>query len=161
MFKGNKLCAPVCHLRELLAREAHGGSLVGHFGLNKTVDILRGHFFWPKIGEDIHKVVSRCSIHQKAKSQFHQRLCTPLPLSLKPGEDVSMDFAVALSRTKRGKDSFMVVIDRFSKMAHFVACYKTGDASYVAGLYFKEILRHHGVPRTIASDRDTKFLSHF
>ena len=161
LFKGNKLCIPSCPFRELLVREAHGGSLAGHFGINKTLDILREHFFWPKMGEDVHKVVSRCAICHQAKSQFHQGLYCPLPVPLRPWEDVSMDFIVALPRTQRGKDSVMVVVDRFSKMAHFIACHKADDASHIADLYMKEVIRLHGVPKTIVSDRDTKFLSHF
>ncbi|GJW07934.1 RNA-directed DNA polymerase, partial [Tanacetum coccineum] len=131
LFKNNRLCVPRCSLRDAIILEYHQGGLGGHFGRDKI------------------------SHHTNAG------LYTPLPVPNGPWEDVSIDFVLGLPRTQRQKDSIMVVVDRFSKMAHFVPCAKTYDASQVARLYFHEIVRLHGIPKSITSDRDVKFVSHF
>ncbi|XP_035544624.1 uncharacterized protein LOC118348007, partial [Juglans regia] len=162
LFKESKLCLPNCSMRELLVREAHGGGLMGHFGVKKTLDILHEHFFWPKMKRDVNRICGRCITCRKAKSKvLPHGLYTPLPVPSEPWVDISMDFVLGLPRTKRGRDSIFVVVDRFSKMAHFIPCHKTDDATNIADLFFREIVRLHGVPRSIVSDRDVKFLSYF
>ena len=135
---------------------------MGHFGRDKTYHMLHTHFYWPHMLRDVENLLKKCLECLRAKSKVKPHgLYTPLPIPTAPWIDISMDFIVGLPRTKKGRDSIFVVVDRFSKMAHFIACHKTDDATNVANLFFREVVRLHGIPRTIVSDRDTKFLSHF
>ena len=72
-----------------------------------------------------------------------------------------MDFVVGLPKTRGGMDSVYVVVDRFSKISYCVPCKSTSDATHIASLFFKKIMRIHGLPISMMLDRDTKFMSHF
>src|SRR3954468_4741976 len=71
VFRSNKLCIPASSVRLLLLQEAHGGGLMGHFGVKKTEGVLATHFFWPKMRRDVERFVARCTTCQKAKSRLN------------------------------------------------------------------------------------------
>jgi hypothetical protein len=162
LFKGNKLCIPKCSMRENLLQEKHSGGLASHFGNDNTYAQLSNFLFWPRMRTNVQNFVGRCKVCQHAKGR-HQNigLYQPLPIPERPWDVVSMDFVLGLPRTQRGNDYIFVVVDRFSNMEHFIPCYKTSDAIHIATLFFKEVVRLHGLPINIVSNINTRFVGHF
>ncbi|WOH04342.1 hypothetical protein DCAR_0623751 [Daucus carota subsp. sativus] len=118
LFRGIQLCIPDCSLRLKFIQELHNE---GHVGRDRTFQLLAGSYFWPSMRKEVSKFVSRCRVCQLAKgSSTNAGLYLPLPVPTQPWSDVSMDFVLGLPRTQRGSDSIYVVVDRFSKMAHFI-----------------------------------------
>ena len=87
-------------------------------------------------------------------------LLQPLPILEGPWVDISMDFITSLPQSK-GKVAIWVIVDRFSKFAHFIALPRGYTAASLATTFFKEIYRLLGLPNSIVFDRNPLFLSNF
>ena len=112
---------------------------------------------------DISQFVSKCLTCQQVKVE-HQKptgLLQPLPIAEWKWDHVTMDFVTGLPRTPQSKDSVWVIVDRLTKSAHFLPMRITDSVIVLSKLYVKEIVRLHGVPLSIVSDRDPRFTSQF
>lgn len=159
IFRDNRLCVPDCNLRLYIINELHKEGLIGH---DRTLKLVSDSYFWPSLRRDVERFVARSTTCQRGKGHASNAgFYLPLPILTQPCSDISMDFVLGLPRTQRGNDSIFVVVDRFSKMVHFIPCKKTTDAVQVATLFFREIYRLHGLPVSIVFDRDSRFISHF
>jgi hypothetical protein len=104
---------------------------------------------------DVAKFIAQCDICQRVKIE-HQKpsgLLQPLPIPEWKWEDISMDFVNGLPRTPRGNDSIWVIVDRLTKVTHFIPMRTTYGGDKLARLYVDNILKLHGVPKSIISDR--------
>lgn len=152
-------------LRLRLLRACHDNAAAGHPGRAKTYELLSRHYYWPKMGQTVQRYVRNCHTcaRSKASRLSYQGLLQPLGTPSARWEDIAVDFIVDLPRSKNETTgqfckNIMVVTDRLSKQRHFIACGST-DAKHTARLFLHHVWKHHGLPRTIVSDRGTQFTS--
>ncbi|WVZ89582.1 hypothetical protein U9M48_035963 [Paspalum notatum var. saurae] len=162
-FKNRLVVPKDMELRKKILDEAHTSVLAMHPGSNKMYQDLKQKFWWTRMKREIAKYVSECDVCQRIKAD-HLKPAGLLQLLAVPAwkwEDIHMDFVVGLPRTQKGYDSIWVIIDRFTKSAHFIPVKTIYHAKTYAELYIARIVSLHGVPRTITSDRGSIFVSHF
>nr|GFB93922.1 retrotransposable element Tf2 [Tanacetum cinerariifolium] len=150
-------------LREALLTEAHSSPFSVHPGSTKMYHDLKQHFWWSGMKRDVAMFVSKCLICQQVKIE-HQRasgLLLPLDILVWKWDEISMDFFTGLPQTQRRHDAIWVVVDRLTKSAHFLPIRKDYSVSRLAEIFQQEIIRLHGTPSVIVSDRDPRFASCF
>lgn len=157
----NRLFVPQ-HLRSDVLQWAHGSKLTCHPGIQRTKEVLQQRFWWASLGEDTKNFVNACPVcsqskpsHQAPAGHLH-----PLPVPHRPWSHISIDFVTGLPLSN-GHTVVLTVVDRFSKMAHFIALPKLPSAKETAELMLQNVFRLHGLPADVVSDRGPQFTSIF
>jgi hypothetical protein len=148
-------------LRNLVLKKMHDVRYVGHLDYQKIITAVISQFFWSGMKKDIVDYITRCIECQKMKVEHKHPagLLQPLPIPKNKWEFITMDFITGLHRMNKKHNSIMVVVEKLTKDAHFVLVKTTHTLANIEEIFMKEISRLHGIPRTIISDKDTKFTS--
>jgi len=148
----NRLCVPSNpELKKEMLKESHDSAIATHLGSKKMYQDLKPHYWWMGMKKDIRDYVACCLTHQKVKTE-HQHLrglLQPLPIPVWKSDHITMDFIVGMLRTNKHHDAIWVIVDRLTKLAHFLAVKVTFTVEQLADLYIKEIVRLHEIPLSI------------
>nr|GAT56033.1 predicted protein [Mycena chlorophos] len=159
------VCIPKAKLGEKLLRGAiieQAHAVLGHLGPQRTGDYLRRWYWWPKISEEVRLFCDSCMTCQTTKKDSRKpagKLHTLL-IPERPWQSIAMDFVGPFPKSGQ-YDYLWVVICRLTSMVHLIPVHTRMRASELARVYVREIVRLHGLPESIVSDRDPKFTSAF
>ena len=163
LYFENRLCIPKGTVRDIILHDNHESLHGGHRGISKTISLIKRHYYWPTLKSDVKNHIKSCKKCQEAKGTNAKPggLLRPFPPPQRKWEVITMDFMFRLPKTKDGYDGILVVVDKLSKRTRFVPLTKKQKVEHVAEVFYTEIYKHHGLPRVIVSDRDTRFTSKF
>ena len=140
----------------------HDSPLAGHYGVTRTQALVGQYFEWRGMATAVEAYVRSCAACQRNKVVRHAPfgLLNPLPIPHQPWSSVSLDWITDLPPSNYN-DAILVVVDRLTKQAIFIPTTKSLSAADVATLFLQHVVRVHGIPESIVSDRDPIFTSHF
>ena len=130
---------------------------------NKMYQDLTQYYWWRGMNKDIAKYVSKCLTCQQVKveHQVPSSLLNPIPIPQWKWDNITMDFVSSFPLTQSKHDSIWVIFDRLTKSTHFLPVWLDYSMDRLAEMYVSEIFRLHGIPLSIVSDRDPRFMSRF
>lgn len=162
--RGNTVAVPcVRPLLTRIMRDFHATPWAGHPGRDRTLELISRTYWWPQMRADVEHYVSHCDLCQRNKPRTGATPGTlqSLPVPSAPWDSVTADFITGLPRTNRGHDAVLVFVDRLTKMAHFAPCKTTATAEQTAAMFLREVVRLHGEPVTLITDRGPQFSGNF
>lgn len=147
-------------LQQRIISSRHSHPVAGHPGQAATLELISRDFWWPGIRKDISRFIRNCETCKRIKPVRHAPYgyIKPLGIPHKRWESVSLDLITGLP-TSNSFDAILVVVDRLTKIAHFVTCNSDLDSKTFARLYRDWIFRLHGLPDSMISDRGSIFTS--
>jgi hypothetical protein len=149
-------------LKSSIVQQNHDNPAVGHPGRARTFEILSRNYYWPGMRRFVHRYVDNCDTCSRSKPVKHAPygLLKPLEAPSQPWSDISMDVITDLPPSD-GFNAILVVVDRLTKMAHYIPCCKEETTTTLVDLYLKNVFKLHGLPTSIVSDRGPMFASDF
>jgi hypothetical protein len=132
------------------------------FGFNKTMELISRDFWWSQMWKLVKEFMQPCDTCARRKIPRHRlySLLHPFPVPKDPWLSLSMDFITNLLLAN-GKDSIVVIVDRLTKMAHFIPCTKNITGEETSKLILDNIYRIYGLPNDIVLDKGTQFIFNF
>ena len=150
-------------VRNFVVSEMHTVPYSIHPGIQRTLQKVRRHFYWKGMTSDIRQYVETCPVCQMEKTDhtLARGKLQPTEIPDKKWSEVSLDFITDLPVTRNGKDSILTVVDKATRMVHLLPCKKSITAAETAKIFWENIVKLHGVPSVLYSDRGTQFTSNF
>jgi hypothetical protein len=162
LYEGRLVISSKSVLIPTLLQEFHSTPCGGHSGFYRTYRRIAANVYWVGMKNTIQEYVRSCDVCQRQKylASSPGGLLQPLAIPERIWEDISMDFITGLPKSK-GSEAVLVVVDRLSKYSHFITLKHPYTARTIAEVFVREVVRLHGVPLSIVSDRDPIFMSNF
>ncbi len=158
-----RLCIPRGEICEAILHDNHDIAIAGHGGIAKTYSNIARSYYWPGMGQDVKHHVQTCDACQRTKKSHLPEIgvLQSMPIPHQPWSSIGMDLLGPIPISKNGNEMILVIVDRLTKMAHFIPTTRKYTSKIIANLFIQHVFRYHSLLDSIVSDCDPKFTSRF